>query len=106
MILGIAGILISMAALSAVHAFTTDEDEEIAQQYCINHASDILAGKNPITDLMHAGLITGFEGKTCSDVNSMIIDNRIQERHSDLMNEMAGLGDDEPTDLGELLGLD
>ena len=34
-----------------------------------SHASDILQGKNPVDDLMRAGLISGFEGKTCSDIN-------------------------------------
>jgi hypothetical protein len=72
------------------HAFTTDRDEEIAQQYCIDHASDILQGKNPVSDLMRAGLISGFEGKTCSDVNAMILENDMQKSHRDLLCEMVG----------------
>lgn len=87
-IIAISGMVIWIINQDA-HAFTTDSDEEIANQYCIDHASDILQGKNPLSDLMLAGLISRFEGKTCSDVDAMITENSLQKAHRDLMCEMA-----------------
>lgn len=55
--------------------------------YCTDHASDILAGKNPINDLVSAGLISDhYKDKSCSDAK-----NEIEKRQSlwDLIHEFG-----------------
>jgi hypothetical protein len=40
-------------------------------QYCFDHATDILAGKNPVMDLRNASLIPDwFENRGCFDVQT------------------------------------
>lgn len=57
------------------------QDYERIIQYCFDHADQILVGKNPVQDLVNAGLIPlDFQDKTC---------NQIQNQNEQLEDFMA-----------------
>jgi hypothetical protein len=58
---------------------TVDRDALIAKlkeikQYCLDHTDTILAGGNPVQDLINAGMISKiFQNMTCQNVDSKIL---------------------------------
>ena len=55
-----------------------DKTLEIINEYCFNHSSDIIAGKNPVDDLVSAGQIpSSFNGKTCGQISDELQQQKI-----------------------------
>jgi hypothetical protein len=74
----------------------------MVNEYCFQHTNDILQGKNPINDLIKTGLIYSwdFEGKTCSDIPTMMLEYQSQQSSQKLWCELIK---DKPCELGESL---
>ena len=64
-------MLLSMIPLTVLPTVNAMHDTyQPVYDYCLAHADKVLAGGNPVADLIKTGLIslTIFEGKTCQDV--------------------------------------
>jgi len=72
-------ILFTSMSMTHVNA-DTDKTLEIINQYCFDHSSDIMAGKNPVNDLISSGQIpSSFNGKTCEQISDELQQQKIAE---------------------------
>ncbi|MDW0143176.1 MAG: hypothetical protein QOK82_08710 [Nitrososphaeraceae archaeon] len=51
------------------------------KQYCLDHVDRIIAGGNPVKDLINAGMIRSdtFQNKTCQNVDTEIFWSKLHE---------------------------
>jgi hypothetical protein len=87
-------VLLVVVAVVAPSVYAVPLDTlEMVKQYCLDHTSDILAGKNPISDLITTGMINSYDftGKTCGDIPSMIGELHLQQSGNCLILKAAGV---------------
>ena len=62
-------LTIGLLLINFAHADKGEELKKI-KDYCFAHASDIIAGGNPVNDLVSSGLISSeYSGKNCTDID-------------------------------------
>ena len=98
--LGILG-LATLIAVPVVNALIDYSEVEIVYDYCLSHTNEILAGGNPIQNLLDAHMIPesvpssqvnetdiDFAGKTCEDVKVLKEQIEAEKMQSDARNEL------------------
>jgi hypothetical protein len=56
-------------------------------EYCFDHSSDIIAGKNPINDMVSSGRIgSSFYGKTCEQISNDLQQQKMAGAEDKLCN--------------------
>jgi hypothetical protein len=89
LVLGLFIMLLVPIAITNVSSYSEwdQKDYDKIVNYCSHHANDIMASKNPINDLVSAGLISDhYKDKSCSDAK-----NEIEQRKSlwDLIHDYS-----------------
>jgi hypothetical protein len=68
-------------------ARATPSEDIIIIQYCVDNASRILLGDNPVVDLINSGLVSDdYVNQTCAEVKT---NHEIQSSWSDTLNDLV-----------------
>jgi len=93
-LLSIAGTA-AMYTLNQVYGLVDAATLETIKQYCVQHTDDVLQGKNPIQDLLSAGIISDLfgdlKGKTCADLPAMEAENYLAKEREKLFDKIQNL---------------
>lgn len=96
------GLIAVPVSVSVVDALIDYPEVVMVYDYCVSYTDEILAGGNPVQDLVDAHLITesipvpvnenetetDFAGKTCEDVTNLKEQFEDERRQSDARKEL------------------
>ena len=98
--------LATLTAISVVNALIDYSEVEMVYDYCLSHTNEILAGGNPVQDLVDSHMIPesvpssqanetdiDFAGKTCEDVKILKEQFQLEKMQNDARNELMDVWD-------------